>query len=690
MTRQSSARIAAVLALQRKRGMLKARTRKSKRGRRLLLFLGLFMLLLSSGGVGAVDYVAYSVESHIPSPRIFPADSFVYSRNGTLIAELHDPGTTRIPIPLSQVAPVLIQATLAVEDKNFWHEGTVDYQRVISAAYYDLRYGSTSQGASTIPMQLAKLLYLQDTKSLVYKTREVLYAEYLSAHESKQQILDDYLNDIFYGNTAQGIEAASREYFGIDASKLDLAQASMLAGLPNDPSVLDPLINPQAAKARQKVVLDAMRQLGDITSAQEEQALAEPLTYANGSMDNFNVAPFFVSQVANRVAAATNLNPYTSGLTIVSTLNEAMQQRAQADVNGTVAGLHSYNLTDAALVSVDPNTGDVLAYVGNAGNSVPGAAFDMASTPRQVGSTFKLFTYSTAIQDKVVSMVSPVLDGPISVPVGNGQYYQPVNYNFTWHGEVPLEVALGNSFNIPAVRVELLTGIARIIAQARKMGVTTLNAPLSSYGPSATLGSYPIPLWEMAQAASVIASGGTYHPAQFILSVTNANGVQLYHAPGATPDVLTPQTAYVMNTTLSNNQNRELEFGYSNLLEVPGHVVAAKTGTSDSFKDNWTIGWTPNLLTAVWAGNTNDSPMRGAIGITGAGPIWNLFMTQELKGKPDGWPASPPPGVQLVRSYWYGPSAYVIDGTSYHTNQQALLGGYTCSNFYKHTYCYSG
>lgn len=690
MTRKSNARIAMVLAIQRKRSVLHAREHRHRRSGRLLLFFGMFMMLISSGGIGAVEYVAYTVEAHIPQPRVFPADSFVYSRNGTLLAELHDPGATRIPIPLSQIAPVLINATLAVEDKNFWHEGTIDYQRVISAAYYDIRYGSTSQGASTIPMQLAKLLYLQDTKSLVYKTREVLYAEYLSAHESKQQILDAYLNDIFYGNTAQGIEAAAREYFGIDASKLDLAQASMLAGLPNDPSVLDPLINPAAAKVRQKIVLDSMRQIGYITQAQENAAIAEHLTYANGSMDNFDVAPFFVRQVAKRVAQSTHLNPDTAGLTIVSTLNEAMQQRAQADTNGTVIGLHGYNLTDAALVSIDPNTGDVLAYVGNAGNNVPGSAFDMASTPRQVGSTFKLFTYSTAIQDKVISMVSPVLDGPISVPVGNAQYYQPVDYSRTWHGVVPLEVALGNSFNIPAVRVELLTGIARIIAQARRMGVTTLNAPLSSYGPSATLGSYPVPLWEMAQGASVIADGGTYHPAQFILSITNANGEELYHAPQATPDVLTPQTAYVMNTTLSNNQNRELEFGYSNLLEIPGHVVAAKTGTSDSFKDNWTIGWTPNLLTAVWAGNTNDSPMRGAIGITGAGPIWNLFMSQELNGKPDGWPAAPPPGVQLVRSYWYGPSAYVLDGTSYLTNEQALLGGYTCSDFYNHSYCFSG
>ena len=637
--------------------------------------------LLGVAAAGMAMPVVVALAGPAPAVRTFPSDSVITDRAGNVIADIHPSGISRIPDGLNAISPDFQAAIVATEDRGFWTEGALDPARVLSAAWDDLRQGSSAQGASTIAMQLAKLLYLQDNRSLIYKVKEIAYASDLMKTMSHAQVLDAYLNDLPFGSSATGIEAAARTYFGVPAAKLDLAESAVLAGLPQAPGADDPLVNPAAARSRQLEVLAAMERDGAITATQGNAAAAEPLHYADGQADNVDLYPAFVARVVGEVGAKLHTDVATAGLQISSTLDPRLQQLAQSTVSQQVSQLGALNVTDGALVSMDPQTGQVVAYVGNAGPNVPGADYDMASFPRQMGSSVKLFNYPTALAARQMSMLTPVLDGPITVPLSNGTTYQPNDYDHKWHGVLPIALALGNSLNVPAVRVELLGGIPNVIATARRMGVTTLTKPASTYGPSLTLGSYPVPLWEMAQAATAYAGGGTMRTAEFATKVTDAAGHVLYQAPaGGNPkQVMDPGVAFIMNQILSNDANRVMEFGSHSDLTLDGHVVSAKTGTSQDFRDNVTIGWTPSLVTATWVGNANDSPMRGTTGITGAAPIWHGFMTAALNGVADSWPGPPPDVTQETVSgadvgSIDGMTGWFLTGTDWSTGAAQLTG----------------
>jgi membrane peptidoglycan carboxypeptidase len=606
----------------------------------------------------------------VPAPKQTFADSFVYDRTGKLLAVLHPQGDSRIPVQLSKIAPSLQQATVAIEDRGFWSEGAVDLGRVASAAWSDVLHHD-SQGASTITMQLAKVRYLQDTGGLTYKLRQLLIARHLDATMTKQQVLDEYLNDIYYGHGATGIQAAAHNFFGIDADRLDLAQSALLAGLPNQPTGLDPLRFPDAAKARQKQVLDAMVAAGQITAAQAADAFAEPLKYSDGNADNVNLEPAFVGRVVADVRQKTGRDATTAGLSITGTLDEAMQQYAQQTVTQQVDAIHGLNVSDGAMVSLDPQSGDVLVYVGGAGAGHPGSEIDMASSPRQPGSTFKLFTYSTALRLKKVTELTPITDAPITIKQPGQPDWTPNNYDMRWHGTLPLEEAFSNSFNIPAVKVEQLAGVPNVLQTARAMGVTTLTQADNTYGPSLTLGTYPVPLWQMAQAGGILAAGGMLHPATFVTSVKDASGRELLPAAAQPRQALDPGVAFIVNDILTNDANRQISFGRGSALTLPNHLVAAKTGTTQNFRDNLTVGWTPHLVTATWVGNPDNAPMQGTTGITGAAPIWHAFMDHQLQNVPDDWPG-PPSDVQRQslggRTGWF--LAGTGPGTSAGLNQQ--------------------
>jgi membrane peptidoglycan carboxypeptidase len=648
--------------------------REQRRTRRIMLWLVSGVLMLPIVGAAIIvlaigDATASTAGAH---PRVLPADSLVYDRTGGLIADLHSPGATRIPVPLDSISPLVQRAIVAVEDRSFWTEGAVDVPRLAAAAISNLTHG-TSQGASTIPMQLAKILYLNDSRTIVYKVQQIALAQRIASSNSRSVILDDYLNDIYFGSGATGIEAAARTYFGIDASHLDLAQAAMLAGLPNNPTGDDPHANPAAASARQRQVLDAMVDTGDITAAVATATAHQHLTYVTSNPDRLNLVPFFTARVVASVRDLWHLDALTAGLRITSTLDLSLQQFTQHAVTSQIAQLGRLHVTDGAAVVIAPASGDVLAYVGSAGANAPGGQIDMAAVPRQPGSSFKIFTYTTAIEDGRVSMVTPVLDGPLTLPTGAGangtQPYSPFDYDRTWHGILPVERALGNSLNIPAIRVEMATGIPAIVATARAMGVTTLGRSPSTYSPSMTLGTYPVPALEMAQAGSVLADSGILHPARFIITAS-LNGRVLPNAVPAAKRVVDPRAAYIMNTMLSNDANRVMEFGAHGLLTLQGHRVAAKTGTSENFKDNFTVGWTPQLATATWVGNANDSAMQGTTGITGAAPIWHQVMAHALTGRADAWP-SIPAGLTTATTAWG--TAYFMPGTDATTGEAALV-----------------
>ncbi|MGC1183773.1 MAG: transglycosylase domain-containing protein [Candidatus Dormiibacterota bacterium] len=609
----------------------------------------------------------------LPQATNYGGDTLIYGHGGVEIADLHPDGSSRIPVSFEQIAPIMRKAVVAVEDHNFWSSPSFDLGRIAQAAFYDVVHHSSSQGASTIPEQLGKLLYLHDDKSLTYKVKEILYGEELTAKLSRRTILDEYLNDVYFGEGARGIEAASLTYFGIHASQLNSNQASLLAGLLPEPTYLDPFDNLGAARQRQQVVVAAMQGQGDLTAAQAAAIRAKAPPLASQGGNTLNLAPYFVDEVESWLQKRYGSGYQTMGLRVQTSLNLTLNNDAQQLVDQTVAAGVYQHMTDGALVAEDPQNGQVLAWVGGAGASAPGGQIDLAATPRQPGSEFKLFNYSTALANHDITMTTPILDAPLTVPTGGpgGGPYTVVDYEGHYAGVVQAQVALGNSLNVPAVRVELKTGIPDILTTARNLGVTTLTQPDSDYGPSLTLGAYPVPLWQMTQAGATFATQGVLHPTTYVLQVSDDQGQVIFRADPSPRRVLSSQVAYIMNTILSRNSNRLIAFGSDTPLVVSGHTVAIKTGTSTNFDDNTAVGWTPTVVVGDWVGNANDSPMYGGgvNGISGCATLWHDFMEDALSGVANSWYSEP---NGLTSQVIDGETDYFLSGTGTTTN---VLGG---------------
>jgi len=600
--------------------------------------------------------------SNLSTARL-PLSTRIYDRTGTvLLAEIHQGSERRHVVPLSQVARSMQQATIAVEDRTFYQHGGLNVLRTGQAGLDDLIHLRFNQGGSTITQQLVKNIYLSGNRTVLRKLDEAILAIEIEHQYSKAQILEAYLNRIYYGNQAYGVEAAAQTYFGEQASQLSLSEAALLAGLPQAPTALDPFSNLSGARARQRIVLDAMVKAGEITRARARSASAQQLTLRKPSTADDVRAPGFVHWVAAQLEKTYGPELLKNGgLTVVTSLDWNLQSIAQRQVREKVMALQRQHVTNGALVALDPNTGGVLAMVGSAGPDVPGGEYNMAIVPRQPGSAFKIFTYSAAIESGSFTMGSWINDSPVQVRLADGSTYTPRDYDGSYHGWQPIPFALGNSLNIPAVKVEMGTGIDRVIDVARRMGVQALTQPSSAYQPSLTLGGYEVPLIDMAAGASTLAAQGTYRRPQAILQVVAHDGSTLYrYAADKGKPGLTPQVSFIMADMLSSDRNRSLEFGRNSDLVVPGHHVAAKTGTTNDFRDNLTIGFTPNLAVAVWVGNADHTPMRNVSGIVGAAPIFHGFMTQVLSGQPDSWYAVPD-GLHAVTMNGY--TAYLLPGT---------------------------
>src|SRR5438132_5074607 len=436
--------------------------------------------------------------SNLSTARL-PLSTRIYDRTGTiLLAEIHQGSERRHIVPLSQVAPSMREATIAVEDRTFYQHGGLNLLRTGQAGLDDLIHLRLNQGGSTITQQLVKNIYLSGHRSVLRKLDEAILAVEIEHQYSKAQILEAYLNRIYYGNRSYGVEAAALAYFGKPASQLSLAEASFLAGLPQAPTELDPITNFNGAKARQRVVLDAMVRNHAITPSQADAAYAQKLRPQKASTADDVKAPGFVHWVAAQLEKTYGGQLVKNGgLTVITSLDWNLQSIAERQVREKVMALQGQHVTDGALVALDPATGAVLAMVGSAGADVPGGQYNMAIIPRQPGSSFKIFTYTAAIESQKFTMGSWVRDEPINVRLGDGSTYTPHNYDGRYHGWQPIPAALGNSFNIPAVKVELGTGTDHVVDVARRMGVETLTQPATSYQPSLTLGGYEVPLLDM-------------------------------------------------------------------------------------------------------------------------------------------------------------------------------------------------
>jgi len=670
-------------AVRRRASAFRDAQRAASLRRTVLRLAGLATIAFVLAGATAGGFVASGLGS-LPSnslvARPLPSDTLVYDRTGqVLLADLHPSGYQHYQASLVAMGRYLPAATVAVEDQNFWREPGVDPLSVGRAAWADFRAGAPVQGGSTITQQLVKRRLVGDDASVARKLREATLAVRISATYTKSQILAMYLNAISYGNAAYGAQAAARIYFHRDAAQLDLAQAAMLAGLPQNPTLLNPLAHWERAKQRQHDVLAAMVHTGDVTQAEADGAFAEDLSppahlFGPAVTD---LAPGFVAYVRSQLVARFGAAVVEGGgLRVTTSLDWGMQQLAQTAVAGAVRANGDRGVTDGALVAMDPRSGQVLAMVGSAGPDVPGGQYNLAvGPPRNPGSSFKVFTYTAAIDSRRYTMVTPITDAPISVQPPGGQRYAPKNYDQRSHGVCQVQVCLGNSLNVPAVEVELGAGVPAVVDTARRMGAPpfqdhggghyTTDDPNGSFGPSLTLGGYGETPLQMATGVSTLAAGGVLHQATPIAGVTDGSGRQL--APSAGGDgtrVVDPGTAYIVSQMLSDDANRAMVFGRGTPLVLPGRTVAAKTGTTERFGDGWTVGYTPSLAAAVWMGNADNHPMaEGTDGIVVAAPAWHEFMTGALDrmGKGDEW-YSMPSDVHMQNAG--GRQAYFLDGTS--------------------------
>ena len=644
-----------------------SRRRHHRRAIRKLQSLGLViatvgaMLLIAGAPVADAMVSPLLPIAHISSAGL-PQDLLIYDRHGTLLADIAQQGDHRIVVPLGSVAPLMLKATIAIEDRTFYRNDGLDFVAIARAAFDNLKSRRIVQGGSTITQQLAKQLFIGPHAPATFqrKMKEAILAMVLTNRYSKSAILETYLNTIYYSDQAYGVEAAAETYFHTSAASLTLAQASLLAGLPRAPTAYNPILHPQAAHQRQLEVLAAMVKERYVSATEARLAGAARLRMFAPA--NTVRAPHFVRYVLNILRQKFHVTPWTRrAVKVFTSLDVALQDQAEQAVQAQVLGPgRYYNFRDAALVSLDPHTGEIMAMVGSAPGNRANGDIDMATSPtRQVGSAFKVFTYTAAIADRKATMSSPVLDAPLAFPMGgpNNGPYVPQNYDLRWHGVVPLKIALGNSLNIPGIKAELYTGIPAVLDVARRMGVTTLTQPDSTYGPSLTLGSYPVPVIEMALGAATLADLGIRREPTAILSISDALGHPIYdYDPSQnTFQAVSPQVAFIMGAMLSDDRNRWMEFGAGGDLTLPGRQVAAKTGTSQDFRDNWTLGYTPTLATAVWVGNPDGTPLsHSSTGIVGAAPIWHQFMSAALRGVPNQWYAAPD-GVNQVGGDYFLP-----------------------------------
>lgn len=633
----------------------------------------------------------------VPSSRIL-------ARDGRLLYEVTDPaGVHHTTLPLSEIPLALQQATIATEDASFYSNPGVDVVGIVRALWINATGGEVLAGGSTITQQVARNMLLDPqeraSRTLTRKLRESILAWRLARAYSKADILALYLNQTYYGHLAYGVEAASQTYFGKSARDLDLAECALLAGLPQAPSAYDPLLYPAAAQARQAVVLDLMLKHGDVTADQARLAKAESLQYSSVA---FPIeAPHFVFYVWNLLEQKYGPEVLDSGLTVVTTLDLDLTRAAQAIAQRRLAEIANRqgppgNATDAALVALDPHTGQILALLGspdyfNAPNS---GAVNLALAPRQPGSAIKPITYSAAFSPEYCGTTprpssaatggsnpaaatcpwtpaTMILDVRTAFVTKEGFSYVPENYDRAYHGPVSAREALAGSLNLPAVITLDHVGLPTMLGLAGRMGLTTLS-DASRFGLALTLGGGEVRLLDLTAAYAVFANGGQRVEPVAILKVQRASGEVIEQwQPSGAERVLDPRVAYLITDILSDNTARAPTFGFNSVLQI-GQPAAAKTGTTTDFRDNWALGYTPDLVTGVWVGNANDTPMVDLSGVAGAGPIWHDFMRAALAGKPE-TPFAEPAG--LVQAEVCVPSGLLPTPVCPRTRQELFLAG---------------
>ncbi len=616
-----------------------------------LWMIGGMCALFFSGSVALLLFAAW-VSKDLPRPnelsaRNSPQSTKIYDRTGeVLLYEVHG-GERRTLVPIDKIPLVMQHATVAIEDRRFYEHHGVDWLGLVRAVVRNGLRGQGPKGTSTLTQQLVRNTIIVNERSYLRKLKEMILSLQIERTYTKEQVLQMYLNEVPYGSTLYGIEAATLAYFNKSSQELTLDEATLLASIPQAPDRLSPYgtglrgDNRPQLVARQHLVIDKMREQNFITEEQARDAKAtDTLKKLQPQRLGSIKAPHFVMYVrgllSERFAEEGGLRYVEqSGLKVITSLDWKLQEKAEKMVSEWVEKNGAkYQFNNAALVSLDPTNGEILTMVGSAdyfNNEIEGKV-NVTLAPRQPGSSFKPIVYAAAFAKGYLPQTE-VYDTLTNFPT-DGRSYEPRNYNLREYGVVSLRKALQGSLNIPAVKVLYLVGIGQALDFAENLGYTTFKER-SRFGLALVLGGGEVTPLEHTHAFSAFANDGIQAPTTPLLRVEDAKGASLFTADRSTRRVLDPQVPRLLSDVLTDNVARTYIFGSSNRLTLPDRPVAVKTGTTSDYHDAWTIGYTPNLVTTVWVGNTRRVPMKaGADSSTVAAPLWQNFMKEATKDRP--------------------------------------------------------
>lgn len=647
----------------------------------LLLAVVMAVSVISAVGAATVYGIYTSYAAQLPDASIIEEqqDEFetvrIYDRTGEfLLYESIDPrpfrGDRRY-MPLAEMSPWVTKSAVALEDRNFWENPGINVRGLLRAFASNLQGGAV-QGGSSITQQLIKNVIIpveeRTQQSYARKIKEVILAMEVTRRYPKEKVLEWYLNYNSYGNLAYGVEAASQVYFGKSSKDLSMAEAAMLAPVPQFPA-LNPINNPEDAKERQRIALQAMVDAGYINAAEASAAYQQPLALRTSVAERFDIltAPHFALYVLDQVKNTYNTaeDPYyiwRKGLQIYTTLDVDLQKAAEQIAREQVDILleQGKNAHNASVVVIKNDTGEIMAMVGSLdyNNEEIDGQVNVAIAARQPGSSFKPYVYLTALQ-KGLTPATMILDVATAFPQSDGSFYRPENYDRQYHGPVSLRNALARSYNIPAIRVMQQVGVADALRTAHRLGINGLDRGLNYYGLNLVLGGGEVSLLDHTYAYSVLGNNGVMigepvlpfeqrsgfrnlNPVS-VLQVrdTDGNVIKAYNQPQA-ERIVSAEAAYIMADIMSDDVARAPAFGSNTVLTLPNRKVAAKTGTTNGFKDNWTMGFTPQVTVGVWVGNTDNESMQNVTGLSGAAPIWNAVISRYLADKPVVWYDRPP------------------------------------------------
>ncbi|MFW5703863.1 MAG: penicillin-binding protein 1C [Patescibacteria group bacterium] len=613
-------------------------TKWMKQHKRLLLFTmigGAFFLFVT---LPIITYIAFASQIETKEQIVTLKDGGVVllDRKDEPFFTLYD-AKNREVVPLEQISEYVQHAVIASEDQEFYNHPGFSISGILRSAKANLASGEISQGGSTITQQLVKNVLLSSERTFWRKYQEVILAIELDRRFSKEEILEMYLNTVYFGEGAFGVQTAAKTYYGKDAKNLTISESAMLAGVLPAPSALSPISgNKEAAIKRQRRVLKLMLEEGYITNEEHDDAVEETLDFSEGDANVNVMAPHFALMIQDELAEEYDEQELAqSGFFVKTTLDTDLQQHAQEAVAKQVDALSGQDVGNGAAVVMDPQTGDILALVGShSWADEENGKINMAVAPRQPGSSFKPLVYATGVEEELVTAGTILKDE--ETDFGGG--YKPKNYDSTFRGDVSLRRSLAISLNIPAVEVMQKVGIQKMLNKSRTVGITTLDRS-QDYGLSLVLGSGAVPLIEMTNAYAAFANEGVLPERRMILEIQDKNRKSIFKAPKTqTKRVWKEEVAFIISDILSDAAARSEVF--SNSLTI-SQKAAVKTGTTDDNRDALTIGYTPDIVVGAWVGNNDNSPMAGVAGSFGAGPIWKNIMNYAVASNDAEWYKKP-------------------------------------------------